>query len=99
MDQTSTQKPKTSLGAKIATYIVALINAWISGYVLFVKIPNSRWAGAEAIFVLLSLWSAAVLIYSVYSLFKSSWVKFFILLAVLALEFGVFIYGLSQAIM
>ena len=98
MEQISTQPPTTTIIARIATYLMALINALMAGYFLFDTITSNRFPGAGYIRLLFALWFSAVLVFSIYSLIKPSWAKFFALFAVILLEAGFLFYSLMGAI-
>ena len=98
MEQISTQPPTTTIIARIATYLMALINALMAGYFLFDTITSNRFPGAVYIRLLFFLWFSAVLVFSIYSLIKPSWAKFITLLAVILLEAGFLFYSLMRAI-
>lgn len=90
MEQTSTFSPKVSLGARVATYLAGGLNVVLSGYFLLSVFGSHYHLKHPALTVLYCL---AVLAFSVYACFKPSWVKFFILIALLVMGVIIPVYG------
>ncbi len=98
MEQISTSILRPTIAERISSYLIAFLNAFLSGEALFDTLTGNRFPGADSTRFLFGLWFFGVFIFSIYSFTKPSWKKFAALVFVLLLEVGFFFYSLMGAI-